>query len=121
MKNIKIEKIVKYHDSCNMYYIDYKLDGKLYREDGPASQVFYDNGQIYSETYIKDGKMHREDGPSSQYWYNDGTKEKEYYYLNDIGYDKKEWIEELKRMNSQHYKEQKDLYDMEQNMEKYNL
>ena len=45
----------------------------------------------------------------------------EYYYLNDIGYDRKEWIEKLKEINSLHYKEQKDLYDMEQNMKKYNL
>ena len=38
-------------------------------------------------------------------------------YLNNIEYDREDWINKLKEINSPHYKEQKMLYDAE----KYNL
>jgi hypothetical protein len=39
------------------------------------------------------------------------------WYLNGKGYSKEEWVEELKKIGSKHYREQRMLL----NMEKYNL
>ena len=44
-------------------------------------------------------------------------KYKELYYLNNIKYDREEWLKELKEINSPHYKEQKMLYEID----KYNI
>jgi len=67
---IKEIKIVFLHDGTK----EYRLDGKLHREDGPAVECT--NGNKY--WYFND-KLHREDGPAVEYkngiinfWYLDG-------------------------------------------------
>jgi hypothetical protein len=47
--------------------VEYRLNGKLHREDGPAVEWF-NNYKIW----YKNGKRHREDGPAVEYL--DGTK-----------------------------------------------
>ena len=55
--------------------VEYRLNGKLHREDGPALE--FANGD--KEWWI-DGKLHRLDGPAvewvdgSKEWWIDGTK-----------------------------------------------
>jgi len=49
------------------------LNGKLHREDGPASE--WANG---TKCWYLNGKLHREDGPAVDY--ANGSK---YWYLND--------------------------------------
>jgi len=61
---------------------DYRLDGKLHREDGPAQTFYFKNGQIIHEFYYLNGKHHREDGPAEIRYIN-GKIERKYYYLND--------------------------------------
>jgi len=62
---------------------EWKLDGKLHREDGPA--IEYPNGDKY--WYIND-KLHREDGPAitfldgSKYWYLNGKRVTEQEVMN---------------------------------------
>jgi antitoxin component YwqK of YwqJK toxin-antitoxin module len=87
------------------------LNGKKHREDGPAVQYWYENGQKESEYWYLNGKLHREDGPALQF------EKCQYWFLNDIRYSRKEWIEELKKIGSPHYEEQKILL----NTEKYNI
>jgi len=66
LKNKVIKKV--YDDR-----VEYTLDGKLHREDGPA--VEYANG---AKMWYLHGKLHREDGPAIEY--ANGNK---YWYLND--------------------------------------
>lgn len=63
----KVYKIVADKDKI-LYY----LNGKLHREDGPATE--FANGD--KEWYIN-GKLHREDGPAIEY--NNGDKS---WYIN---------------------------------------
>ena len=80
---------------------EWKLDGKLHREDGPA--IEYSNG--VKEWYL-DNKRHREDGPAMEYpngakvWYLFGKRvtEKEVmktYFVKDIKDAFKDIIEGL--------------------------
>jgi len=59
---MKPEKVQ--HDDIS----EYRLNGKLHREDGPA--VEYVDG---SKEWWFNGKLHREDGPAVEYV--DGSKE----------------------------------------------
>ena len=93
------------------------LNGKYHRENGPADQYWYENGQIIIESWYLKGNRHREDGPAYQKWFKNGEIEFEFWYLNGKGYRKEEWIDELKKIGSIHYEEQKMLFDFE----KYNL
>jgi len=93
------------------------LNGELHREDGPAYQFWYKNGQKQYESWYLNNKRHREGGLAYQRWYENGQKKFEGWFLNDKRYTKEEWINELKEIGSEHYEEQKMLYDME----KYNI
>jgi antitoxin component YwqK of YwqJK toxin-antitoxin module len=93
------------------------LNDKLHREDGPSFQEWYDNGQKMSEHWYLKGNKHREDGPSIQYWYEDGQKKSENWWLNGKFYSREKWVNELKVIDSKYYDEQKMLL----NIEKYNL
>jgi len=67
----------------------WKLNGKLHREDGPAVKTS-DGIELY---YIN-GESHREDGPAIKYPDGAGI-----YYLNNRRYSKEEFdIEIIKRM-----------------------
>jgi|ERR1700691_915888 len=68
------------------YCIEYYLNDKLHREDGPA--VIYSDGTI---NYYLNGKLHREYGPAV-IW-NNGSFE---YYINNNNITKKvnKWIKE---------------------------
>jgi len=63
------------------------------------------------------GILHRDDGPAIQMWYENGQKLYEKWFLNDEVYSREDWIEKLKEIGTEHYEEQKMLYDAE----KYNL
>jgi len=78
---------------------------------------YYPNGQKQYEVWYLNGKEHREDGPSYQYWYENGQKWYEEWYLNGNYYLREDWVEELKKIGSPHYEEQRMLLDME----KYNI
>ena len=116
-ENKEPEKIVKYHDNGNIKSVLYKINGNYHREDGPAYQSWYENGEKNVDFYYRNDKLHREDGPAYQVWNGNGEKFSEFYYLNDNQYNREKWLEKLKEMDSQYYKEQQMLYDME----KYNL
>ena len=99
----------------------YYINGNRHREDGPANESWYENGQKLGEEYYINNKLHREDGPATLYWFKSGIVEEKVYFLYNTDYDREEWIEKLKEMDSPHYEEQKKLYELEQDMEKYNL
>jgi hypothetical protein len=71
----------------------YKINGKLHKEDGPATihcdrQVWYNNGLIHrvggpaytdsegAQSWWQNGNMHRDDGPA---WIKGNN---EFYYIN---------------------------------------
>ena len=64
---------------------EWRQNGKLHREDGPASE--YANGTKY---WYRNGKLHREDGPAIEY--ADGAK---YWYLNGVLYFEKRFQEKM--------------------------
>src|ERR1700691_2755781 len=68
------------------YCIEYYLNGKSHREDGPA--VIRKDGTI---SYYLNGKSHREDGPAVIWKYN-----REEWFLNnkDITEEVNIWIKE---------------------------
>jgi len=72
---------------------------------------YHENGQKFHEFWSLNGKLYREDGPAIQWWYSNGQKSYEYWYLNDKQYSREKWIERLKEIDSPHYEEQKMLYD----------
>ena len=118
-ENFKEEPKVKieYYDNGQKKSENWFLNDKLHREDGPAYQQWYENGQKDNEGWYLNGKIHREDGPAYQYWYENGQMKYEEWYLNGNKYSREEWIEQLKKIRSKHYEEQKMLFDLE----KYNL
>jgi hypothetical protein len=67
---------VEYSNGCKAWY----LNGKLHREDGPA--VEHSDGD---KSWYLDGKLHREDGPALEY--SDGDKS---WSLNDKGLTEQE-------------------------------
>ena len=92
--------------------IEWYLEGKRHREDGPA--IEYANGN--KEWYLND-KLHREDGPAvedasgyKEWWLNgkehredgpalewpDGTKE---WWLNGVEYTEEEFNQWLEKKN----------------------
>ena len=72
-------KLIKYEDGRQ----EWRLNGKLHREDGPAF-VSADGTQKW---YLN-GKLHREDGPAiirpngDMEWWIEGNKIKEFKMLN---------------------------------------
>jgi len=135
---------IDYYSNGQKRYEEWYLNDKRHREDGPAIQRWYESGQKYEEWYLNN-KEHREDDPSCQNWYENGQKRYEYWYLNNKihredgpsyqqwlyngqknyeewslngnYYKREEWVEELKKIGSPHYEEQKILLDIE----KYNI
>ena len=80
-----IEYTVKvYEDSIEWY-----LNGKLHREDGPAIE-WADGGK----EWFLHGKRHREDGPAIEW--ADGGK---FWFLNGIRYSEEEWKVEIQKRN----------------------
>ena len=57
--------------------IEWRLDGSLHREDGPAVEML--NG---TRVWFRHGKQHREDGPAVEY--ADGTIE---WHLKGVSVD----------------------------------
>jgi len=112
-------KVIKdyYYPSDKIKYKSYYFGKLRHREDGPSYQEWHENGQKKYEIWYLNGKLHKEGGPSIQHWYENGKKIYEEWYLNDKIYSRDEWVEELKRIGSPHYREQKMLL----NMEKYNI
>jgi len=113
----KPEIDVDYYPNGQKRYEYWLLNGKMHREDGPAYQSWYENGQKYYEYWSLNNKCHREDGPSSQRWSYNGQKEYEEWWLNSNKYKREDWVEELKKIGSPYYDEQRMLLDME----KYNI
>ena len=72
------EKLMTTERSVKNGITEWRVNGKLHREDGPA--IEYANGAV--EYWYFDGKLHREDGPAVTYangekfWYVNGDLKK---------------------------------------------
>jgi hypothetical protein len=108
---------IDYYSNSQKKSEEWKVNGEIHREDGPAIQFWYENGQKWIESWLLNGYLHREDGPVYQEWSKNGQKKDEWWYLNDKEYSRGEWVEKLKEIGSPHYREQKMLLDIE----KYNI
>ena len=54
----------------------------IYREDGPATIEYYENGNKEEERWYKDDKIHRKDGPAIIYYSRSGIKWEKQWYKN---------------------------------------
>ena len=119
--NINSPAHIQWFENGNKFIEEYYINGVLDRNDGPARRTWHINGNIKTEIYYKNGKYHREDGVAYISWLVRGKIEEEDYYLNSRYYTYENWLSELKRINSPHYKEQQDIYNMKQNIKVYNI
>jgi hypothetical protein len=115
-KNFINNPKIEYWDNGQKRSELWSLNGKYHREDGPAYQFWHSNGQKRIEEWWLNGLIHREDGPAIHF-FRDDRKKYEEWYLNGKKYSREEWVEELKKIGSSHYREQKILLDAE----KYNI
>jgi hypothetical protein len=100
----------------------YRKDGMLHREDGPANEwldgtkEWYLNGRIHrvdgpaadyadgTKQWWLNGQCHREDGPAVEY--NNGCKE---WFLNGKSYTEENWKKEVAKLNVKPVEEAKTM------------
>ena len=90
MKTVKIEYIVRYYGE-KIWSKEYRLNGKLHRENGIAYKSWYDNGNKHKEIYCIEGLFHRENEIAYKDWHKNGNVWNETYYLNGEYLTKKEF------------------------------
>lgn len=84
-ENNKRQLVTRFNSKGNIDWVEYSMNGKLFREDGPAVIKFYTSGSIQSKTYYTEiGKIHRSDGPAYILYHEDGTVFIELNYNNKI-------------------------------------
>ena len=86
----------RYYDcNCNkkdcVVYVD--SIGLWHREDGPAYIGFSNNIVTYIE-YCVNNKLHRINGPASIVYYKSGEIKNERYFINNIEYSKEEFYKQ---------------------------
>jgi hypothetical protein len=75
-----------------------KSDGeKHYRLENGEKRII---SNLREEWLNKDNEWHREDGPAIIHYYINGKILSEYYFLNNIEYSKKKYLEKIKALNS---------------------
>lgn len=77
------------------YYEIYYLDGKEFRDDGPVSICYHDNGKISHELYRVNYINHRTDGPAEIFYNEDGDIGEEEFWLNGVQYSEEEYYKQL--------------------------
>ena len=82
MTNNEYHKI-DYYKNGNKHYEEYRINGELHRENGPAAIYYYENGNKHCEEYYINNNFHNENGPAEIYYYKNGNKQHEEYYIND--------------------------------------
>jgi hypothetical protein len=100
---IKIEHYSNGNKKIEMYY----KNNKVHNDKGPAL-IWYDyKGWIKSKSWYVMDKLHRENGPAVIHYDKNENIRKVKWYLNDIEYTHEVWIKELKEINIEEYKIQK--------------
>ena len=82
-----------------IYFEEWKLDGKLHREDGPAYIKYYADENIWSKHYCINGKYHREDGAAFICYNEDGSIRYLEYDLNGKRYSSLEYLKLIPPQN----------------------
>ena len=77
-----MEHRIERYPNGNIKFEQYRVDGKLHRNDGPAAIEYYENGDKKYEEYLINGKYHRNDGPAIIKYSENGNIQYEEYYLN---------------------------------------
>ena len=83
---------------------EWRIEGKLHREDGPA--IEYTNG---GKTWYIDGKLHREDGPACESssgdkeWYIEGKLHREDGPALEYANGEKYWNIEGRRLTEKQF------------------
>lgn len=77
------------------YSIEFKIDGKFSKSDGPAHIGYDEFDNIRAEWWYKNGKLHRNDGPSLIEYRENGIKSYESWSINDKGFNSNRpiWIQ----------------------------
>jgi hypothetical protein len=84
MKTETYKVIIDYNSKGQKEIERWFKNNRLFRNDGPAFQTWYENGNKKTETWYKNNKLHRIDGPALQIWDENGQKQIEKYYENGI-------------------------------------
>jgi hypothetical protein len=80
---------------------------KTYEQNINPVIEYWPNGKKLKESYLLNDNYYREDGPAYQKWFKTGQIEREEYYLNHKKCANiKDWLNQLKEINSPHYEEQ---------------
>lgn len=81
------KSVIEYHLNGNKHIEQYiLLNGNLHREDGPAYNLWYENGSLELEQYFLKGGKHRENGPAMTRWYENGSLCFQEYMINGKGH-----------------------------------
>jgi len=67
--SIRVEKYL----GSSLISREWRKDGRLHREGGPAVERFYPDGRISCREWRIGGELHREDGPAYEDFYGDGS------------------------------------------------
>jgi antitoxin component YwqK of YwqJK toxin-antitoxin module len=88
---------VEYYENGKVSSEKYYLNGKFYRENGPAYIEYFENGKVSYEQYCLNDKLHRENGPAYIAYHENGKVYYEGHYLNGIYFTKENWEKEIKK------------------------
>lgn len=86
--NGKLVQVVEWYPHVTgkqqMKYEKWIKNDILHRTNGPALQIWNEDGQIIYEIWSKNGKWHRKDGPAQTEWYDNGNKKSEKWYKKGV-------------------------------------
>lgn len=97
MNKIKLDYICEYHDNGQLFYEEYRLNGKRHNPNDPAYRSWYDNGQLSLESYWLNGERHNPNGPARRSWYENGQLDFEEYFLNDKYFTKEQFESKMNK------------------------
>ena len=86
-----------WHNNGQEVYRVHYVNGKVHSTEGPSVQEWYDNGQEMCRAYYVNGKAHNTEGPYLQWWYKNGQEESRMYCIKGMFLSKEEWE---KKVNS---------------------
>lgn len=80
-------------------YVNYIIDGKYHKLNGPARETFYDNENkmLYEHNWYFSNMRHRMDGPAYISFDKNGAISNKGYYMLGQAYDENKYFETIAR------------------------
>ncbi len=77
----------------------FEVKGNYHRIGAPAVTMWDPDGWKASEHFYENGKRHNTSGPASIVWGRHGEKPSEFFYLDGVYFDKKDWEQQVAKLN----------------------